>query len=213
MKLKDFYLIFGTICWLISLVSILFKYPKHLRLFSWFIFVSVAIEWIGWYIARHLHRNNLWLYNFNIIIEFLFLPFFYRLILRSHKIRQGIKLFLIIYPIIFFINLFFIQGLYVFNTYPYLIGDIFVLVLIINYFKEILLTPNNIKLHREPVFYISIAFLLFFTIEIPYTMLLPYFINHNLEVAMALIWVIKILNAVLYVLLSVAYLCQPRMRT
>ncbi len=210
MKLKDIYLIFGTICWLVSLTSILFKRPKYLQFFSLFLFVSILVEWISWYMARKLHVNNLWLYNIYILIEIIFLSFFYSLHIRSVSIQKLIKIFFVIYPVLFLINFFFIQGLYTFNTYSYLLGVSFILFLIVNCFREILMSADRIILTREPVFYISVAFFLFFVIEIPYTILLPYFVKNDLHVAMALIWVIKILNVILYVLLTIAYLCQPK---
>jgi hypothetical protein len=210
MKLKDIYLIFGTVCWLVSLTSILFNRPRYLKIFSLFIFISISVEWACWYMARKLHVNNLWLYNIYTLIEFIFLAYFYSLVIRSEKVKNSIKYFLFFYPLIFLGNCFFIQGLYTFNTYSYLSGLAFLLFLIIVYFREILLSADKIILTREPLFYIGIAFFLFFVIEIPYTILLPYFVKYDLDVAMALIWVIKILNIVLYVLLTIAYLCRPK---
>jgi len=210
MKFKDCYLIFGSLCWLISLTSIVFNRARYLKLFSLFLLVTISVEWIAWYMARKLHINNLWLYNAYTLIEFCFLPYFYFLITKSDKVKLTIKYFLILYPLFFILNYFFIQTPYVFNTYAYLAGIMFVLFLIGNWYKEVLFGENKIILSREPVFYISCAFFLFFIIEIPYTLLLPYFVTHDLKVAMGLIWVIKILNIILYILLTIAYLCRPQ---
>ncbi len=210
MKFKDFYLIVGTVCWLISLTSILFNRPKYLKLFSIFIFISISIEWYAWHLARHLHSNNLWLYNIYTLFEFIFLPLFYSFIIESKKIKYFVQYFIFIYPFLFFINIFWIQGFYTFNTYSYVLGSTIVLFLIIIFFREILFSNNKMVLSREPTFYISSAFFLFFLIEIPYTILLPYFATHANTVSMALIWILKILNILLYILLSIAFLCKPK---
>lgn len=213
MQFKDFYLIVGSLCWLISLTSIVFNRQKYLKLFSFFILISVSVEWVAWYMGKKLHMNNLWLYNYYTLFEFMYLGFFYSLFIRSKRIQTSIRYFYFTYPIAYFINLFFIQGLTVFNTYSYFLGSTMILILIIAWFKEILFDANNIVLTGEPVFYISIAFFSFFIIEIPYTILLPYFSIHDHAIAIALIWLLKILNIALYILFSIAYLCKQRIQT
>ena len=211
MKFKDFYLIAGSICWLISLTSILlFKKPKYLKVFSFFILISILVEWSAWYLGKKLHLNNLWLYNLYILAQFLFLPNFYAYRLKSEKIEKFVRYFSVIYSLFYILNLFYIQGFFTYNTYSYITGMACVLFLIIIFFKRILLTANDINLFREPLFFVSSAYFLFFTIELPYTAMLPYFAKHDKETVITLLWIIKILNIVLYLLFSFAFLCKPK---
>lgn len=110
MKIKDIYLIFGTVCWLVSLTSILFNRPKYLKIFSLFIFISISVEWTCWYMARKLHINNLWLYNIYTLIEIVFLAYFYSLAIKSEKIRNVISWFLFFLSDSIFCKSFFHSG-------------------------------------------------------------------------------------------------------
>lgn len=209
MKVKDYFILVGSMCWLISLISFKRGFPKYLRLFSFFILVTILTEWTSWYIVRKLHWKSITLYNFYNIIEFMFLPYLYYLNLRSDRIKKIIFYFIAFFPVITIINMIFVQGIYTFNTYTYLAGNLFMISLIFFFFREIIKSPTYEKPARNPMFFISCGYLLFFTIEIPYTLLLPYFAKHDLQLAMTFIWIIKVLNVILYLSLSIAYLCQP----
>lgn len=208
MKIKDSYIIFGTICWLISLVSFSNGFSRSLKLLSFFILISVATEWTAWYLVRKLHLTSLWLYNLYNIVEFIFLPYLYYHHFDSKTLKKIIKYFIAAFPVISVINILFVQGLHTFNTYTYLAGNLFMIYLIVTFFRETIRMPTYSKLTRNPMFFVSCGYLLFFTIEIPYTLLLPYFMHRDLQLALYFIWIIKVLNIILYLFLSAAYLCK-----
>lgn len=61
--------------------------------------------------------KNIWLFNINTITESVLLLLFFDHVLINKKVRRVLSGLLIILPLYYIVNLFFIQGTAVFNTY------------------------------------------------------------------------------------------------
>lgn len=208
LELQDAYLIFGSLCCIISIAAFFIPSPAYLRWFSAFLFITMGVEWVGWTILQ-ANGDNIWLYNSYSIFEFIFLPLFYRYFIKTRWLKTLLLVFAILFPFWGLANMFWIQKNFVFDTYTYLAGSIFMIAVMIHYIYQIVQDETRLTLYREPLLFISLAYLIFFIVEIPFTFMLPKFITNELsweETGVVLYRIIKILNILLYILFSTEYL-------
>jgi hypothetical protein len=215
MRADDYYLVAGTLSWLISLVSFVKKWDIKFRIFSLFIFVTLAAEWYAY--SRAIHgKYNIWVYNLFTMVQFIFLPLFYKGLITSWILKKFILPFVAVFLIAGSFNLIWGQGWERFNTYTYFPGSIFMLIVFLNYYKGLLEAGGRYTVLHNPFFYITTGYFLFFVIETPYTILMPVFEQQYSKGDMTLqqtdnilLLLIKILNFLLYIFIAIAFLCRP----
>jgi hypothetical protein len=209
-RFKDIYYIF----FLTSVIAAFIAYrknPRHLRYFAWFLLVTFVLDLTGGIMARlyHIfHLSNHWVYNISISVEYQFLPWFYLLVLRTPLIRRIIKIYLIVFPF-FILNNVLMQGWNTYNTFTLIAGGTFTIFLVVVYFYELLNNTTYINLFAEPLFWISVSLLFYHVGTVPYLGMLN-FINDNLPQVAKQYYplIVKVLNAVMYFLFTIAFLCQ-----
>src|ERR1700727_2642097 len=125
------------ISFLISL-SVYFhrNWPYYLRIFPVFLFLSILAQVAG-YLLEHSQGSNLILYNFFSVFEFEFYLWILRSFIQSPLFRKIIFQLLWIYPMLFLINIIFIQPITQFHSITYSIGAVLIVILSIYYFFEI----------------------------------------------------------------------------
>ncbi|HTI09817.1 MAG TPA: hypothetical protein VL832_14715 [Puia sp.] len=104
---------------LIPIGMALYKYkqvPASMRIVLYFLLVSVLVYAVSISMAVR-HMNNLWVVHADTILESLFLFWFFHAITPPGTGRKVIALLLVLFPVFCLINLFFIQGIYRYNTY------------------------------------------------------------------------------------------------
>jgi hypothetical protein len=184
----------------------------YLRSFPIFLFITSIVEIIGQYLSIH-HQSNTELYNFFTSIEFTFYFWVLRHIIRNPVAKKIIFHLVWIFPLFAFINVFFIQGIHIFNTITYSLGSLFIVIITIYYFFEIFQLPGSIPVLREPAFWICFGPLIYYSCSFPMFALVtrlgkstPGFILNNLDV------IIDLINILLYSSFTIAFLCSLRMR-
>jgi hypothetical protein len=209
-RFKDIYYIFflaGVICAFIAYR----KNPRHLKYFAWFLLVTFVIDIAGGITARVYHARNHWIYNISISVEYEFLPFFYLFIIRSRLVRLITRGYLLLFPLLILVN----YGYYGWNsyhTYTIITGSIFTVFLIVVYFKELLHAQQYINLFTEPVFWISVALLFYHVGVVPYIGMVNYLNTNYPAIASNYYYIVKVLNAVMYLLFTTAFLCRFNLR-
>lgn len=158
-------------------------------------------------------KMNLHIYN--IFLAFnsipLFLVYYYSFISKNFK---GISIIFITIASGFSVfNIIYLQGLYNFNTYSILLLNFFFSLLTLLYFYELLKGANEINLVKKPMFWISVALLIYSTGT--FIIFSLYEIHDGFEKTISEgVWSI---NSFLYIflnsLLSIAFLCQPKNKT
>lgn len=206
MSFLPLYVYFIALSFLISLIA--YKGTKHsyIQLFSPFLFATLLAEFFASY-RGSMDRQNLSIYNFFSVFEFLFYLFFITLIIRNRKVRLIIRLTAALYVIVSIINILFIQGMKAFHTVTYSLGCLLIVAACIYYFYELFRQPKSVKLWVDPAFWICSGLLFFYCCGFP----LYAFINFWSKLK----WVIKsfdgivtILNIFLYSLFTIAFLCS-----
>lgn len=185
--------------------------PKPVRWLVPFLAVTLAVELIGLITVR-MRIRNLWMFNLFTACEFIFYSTFYLNVIENQWIKKTIRYAIIIYPLLFAINIFWIEGFfYRFHTITYRIGSVMVVVWAYLYFRDFMRSPTYIPVLRNPIFWISTGLLFFYAgfffymtagsiliyARIPYNNLVFDTISDTL-------------NALLYTCFLISFLCQIR---
>jgi len=179
---------------------------KYLLYLLWYITLTEFSAWfasindiLGFFDEKGIHYN-LWFYNLLRPITFLTLFFIYFKSVKTKTYQLWIKIFTIIYILILIINWTFIQNFaFEMSETPKIAGSIFLIILIVFYFIELLKSDKIVIFHMTLQFWISVGLLLYYSGTIPFAlkwngyMLIPgihklFLINTILALAMYLIF-------------------------
>jgi hypothetical protein len=185
----------------------------YLRFFPLFLLAVCTQEAISEYRLSIGHGNNLFYYNpYTIFVCcYYFLTIYW--IIRSKKVKKIILFILILYPVIAAINILFIQKVNSFHTVTYSLGGLIIVALCIYYFFELFQKTTNVNLLRQPSFWICCGLLFYYSCSFPL-----YGFNNLLAssasraVMKNLMFVFQILDVLLYLSFTIAFLCRLRVR-
>jgi hypothetical protein len=153
--------------------------------------------------------NNHFFFNIIFAIELTLLPLFFKYWLHLLKVKKIITGFLFIFPVLLLVNTIWIQGFYTLQTYTYVLGGSFVLLLSVAYLRELYTDEETHNIFRNPVFWFSIAYLIYFAVFVPYFGMLNYLVKNQLEFATKYYLIIIDATICLYnILLTVGFLCM-----
>lgn len=207
--LKDFYTLFFV--WLTCLTAI-FVFRKSLifsyRRFAVFIIFISVLETIGNYLAFKGIKNH---FFFNIIyaIELTLIPLFFKYWLQSAGFKKIIEIFVFVFPLFVLVNTLWIQGFFTLQTYSFVLGGSFILLLSVAYLWELYSNEESKTIIRNPPFWFSLAYLIYFAVTVPYLGMLNYLLKN--QPAFSELYYIIIIDGTicLYnILLTVGFLCM-----
>jgi len=179
----------------------------YLKLLPILLAINFIVEIMGQWVAAK-YGTNIILFNFYMVFVVTAHMFMLREMLVEKKARKVVYVILWVYPPICFVNIFFVQGLYDWQSYSYLIGNLLIVGLTVYYFFEIFKRPTFINLMKEPAFWICSALLFYYMCSFPFLSLVnllekaPPILRNNLSTLMTL------LNIMQYILFSIAFLCR-----
>lgn len=171
----------------------LFKTPhpkKIIRLFVYFLWLTVFIEVIGLYTVyayftdyKNLEflrdspfERNYWLYNSFHVLSFAMYYFFFILHLNSAKTRRILTLTALIFLITVIINLIYSGIFFVaYSAYTSVGGTLIIIICILAYYYEILKSDNILNFYKNVVFYVSIGVLIWYLVVTPLFIYSKYF--------------------------------------
>lgn len=184
--------------------------PLYLKAFPYYLCVTLIIECVGVYRwSQKLSTTTL--YNFFGLFEFMFYFFLLHEIIESVKFKRLIKYFLIFYPVLFFLNIFFYQvdG---FASVTYSLGCLMVASICIYYFFELFQSHHSVVLIREPAFWVCAGLLFFYCCTFPYFSLANFMHNFPSIIMNNISALLNLMNSLLYSLFTIAFLCRIGIR-
>ena len=110
---------------------------------------------------------------FCIKLIYFFSYFFYQ-VLKDSLSRKLIKIFVFFYPIILIVSFLTIQKWYIFHTYTFIAGLLYLNILCLLYFRQLYTAIEFKKLSTLPEFWIVTGLLVFTVGVLPYFILLNY---------------------------------------
>lgn len=178
-----------------------------LKLFPYILLLTLCVEMVGGALALR-YINNLLLFNLFSIIDFGFFIYFFKEATVNNNYKKWMKAALYLWPVYFLVNMFFIQGLFTFNTNPFVVGCILLVVLGINYFYRLFDSTEHYDLLREPAFWVSIAVVFYFAATVTITGILNYISTLPPRSRYLLHNILYTINALFYILFIIALLCR-----
>lgn len=177
-----------------------------------FLIFTIVVEIIGCEMRARSMRNH-WLYNIFIIVEFYFWLYVYHQVLQDKRIKKAINWFSVFFAIFILYNLLFLQGVYFFNTYTYMLGGIAILSLTALYFRQLFISDLELNLKRDVLFWISTGLLFYYLGNIPIDGMLNYLNVYNKAIVVKYFPVISsILIITKHVSLIIGFICTPRIQ-
>ncbi|GAB5400650.1 MAG: hypothetical protein Aureis2KO_22350 [Aureisphaera sp.] len=150
------------------------KYKQsHERYFLYFLWFTVLVDGSGALLADVFKVNNWWVYNSFIIISFLFYFNWYHNILKRPNFKRTVIPFTVIFGIVALLSLF-LDSWEKYHTYTFFTGAVFLLVLTVFHFYQLLNSDEVLIVKYKLSFWISTALLLFYMGMIPLIFLMEY---------------------------------------
>ena len=190
-------------------LSFRYNYSKHLKILSVLIAVTFIVEWFAVFGIKKIfhYNNNTEIYNVFMLVEFWVFAYYYKLLFQSKLLQKIAAWFLYIFPVFWFIVVFFVFGISAWNSYLIVAGSFFTVCFSAAYYYELFTSPKLVKLTSTPEFWIATGMIIFYTCELPYMGMLNFLVEHFLSLARNLLPVLTILATVMYLFFIYAYIC------
>jgi hypothetical protein len=163
------------------------------RYFLYFLWYTFLVEIAGAIIAYVFLVKNFWLYNAFTITSFLFYFYWYHTILEKKVFKRTVLIFTILFLGVGTVSLFY-QSWLEYHKYTLIAGAIFVLILTLFHFYQLLNSDEVLIVKYKLSFWISTALLLFYMGIIPLFTLSEYIDIRGLSYILILVG----LNVILY---------------
>ena len=201
--------IFVLAAGIVALLSFRRSYPFHFKTLLIFVFLYSIVDTIGNIMAAFYKLPNHFLYNILYSIQYIIVAFFYYYILKNLTLKKMIRGFFIVFPLFFIINSIWIQGFYTLQTYSVVLGGGFILLLAVAYIWQGYTSMETQSIFRDPVFWISLALLFYYGLNVPYLGMLNYLLkndpNFALDYYIRVIYISDCLRSSLFI---IGFLCN-----
>jgi hypothetical protein len=201
------------VCLAASIIASLSRHSKPFtKAFVILLVVAVTVELGNVYlIFPAIHQSNHWTFNIETIFEFYFFSYFFYHALRRKRHRKLIIIFVYAYPVILIFSFLTIQHYYYFHTYTYMLGELYLIVLCLLYYRELYTADEFKKLSTLPEFWIVTGLFIFSAGELPYMLLLNYLNKHYILTSMYFKeYILGTLNIVMYAMFTIGLLWSTR---
>jgi hypothetical protein len=207
MKPMPVYIFFEILSFLASLTLFFQKStPRYMKSFPFFLLVTVAVELIGWRIAKN-RQILLWMYNIFAVVTFDFYLFILWNFINNRIVKRVILHSIWIYAILALTNLFFIQ-INAFNSITFAFGCLIIVAFCIYYFFELFQLSRSINLLKEQAFWISSGLLFFHCCSFMLFSLTNLLNKSSAAILDNLQYLLDLILIMFYLLFTIAFLCR-----
>jgi hypothetical protein len=223
---SDIYFISNVVNWIANLlaltVAVLYCYrsfnPHYLRIFPFYLFVSIGIEaLVNPYINRLLdfqpfagHQNYIMNIFYNLFTPFELFIFSYFLlhVIQSFRIKRILIVLICLYTI-FFVQYSLRKDLGESNNIAVAFESIIIIIPCLTYFRELFTRTEPVNLLREPSFWLVTGIFFYLATIFPLYMTRSYLTNHGLDgVAKSLSSINNFALSITYLLFIRSYTCR-----
>lgn len=199
--------IFGAAA-IISLRSFRNNFPADLKWLS-ILWVTLFIIDVGGSILKIRNVNNLWVYNIFGWLFYLPLALLYYHKIDHSFIRKCIKVFVILFMMVIVADTLFIEGFRQLQSLVIVIGGTAIIILAAAYLRQLYLSESNENITRDPWFWFSIAFIVYFGASVPYLGMLNYLWEYYTDFAAVYYFYIYItITMMMHGLIITGFLCR-----
>lgn len=157
-----------------ALIITVFSYKLKTPILKAYVFIfwyAALNEFFGnWYIKFIDTESNYIIYNIFFVINFSYLFYLYHYFIKNKSFKFIIICFVIIYFTSITAELFILKKNYFIDSQSlsYIIAATGILISILFYFFEVLISDEIIEINRKPLFWISIAVFFYFIALLPF---------------------------------------------
>lgn len=206
--LKYLYLIVLTLSALSAGIAMKRGLPRHLKIFAVLLFYTCLVELSVACLQKYLPDGNLQLYNFFMLVEFLWYAYYFRRIIRFRIVKRSIDVFLFLYPVIWYFIVFFIYRVDEWNSLVFVLGATFTIYISILYCYQSFIAEEIIQYRYYSEFWIAVGLMIFYASATPYMGMFNLLTREYKELALLLKTFLRISNIIMYSLFLYAYVCQ-----
>ncbi len=194
---------------LTAIVSLKKGISFPVRIISLLVLYTGVVEWTVFYKAEFSPDNtNVQVYNFFHLVQYIAFAYYFQQIIKSRRVRKIIQVYLYLYPVLWYLLIFFIFKLDEWNSYVFIVGGVFTIFFAIVYCYELLNAEEPIMLRNCSEFWIAIGLIFFYVCSVPYMGMYRFLTEYHVNLA-TLLWIpLQISNIVMYSLFTYAFICQ-----
>jgi hypothetical protein len=185
--------------------------PLYLRLFTWFLFLTIIVETIASVLSERKIYNIL-LYNIFTSFEFIFYFWVLRQVITGETVRKILSYCLLLYPLLSLAEIIIRLKANGFHAITYSLGCLLIVALCIYYFIELFQRPHAANLFSESTFWICSGLLFYYSCSFPFFALSNYLTNVQNIIVRNLSFILNMMNILLYSSFTIAFLCRIRTR-
>lgn len=209
MYLKYLYFTSLGICSIAGLITIL-KLTKQLKIVALLCIYTLLFEFSVLFFKQEFgyEGNTLPQYNFFILVEFIFYGYFFKQIIKNGYLLKVINLFLLVFPVLWYIFSFYCFNILQWSSYAFVFGGTFTIFFALIYCYEKLTSNETTSLFNEGEFWIAIGLIVYYTCVVPYMGMFHYLTENYEQLAVKLKKLNLITNIIMYLLFAYAFLCR-----
>jgi hypothetical protein len=211
-------LIIGSLTMLAAFFTALWRYkklePKWLRLFAWFTLAEFIIQFSGYfYVIITGIRDNIFIYNLNIFIEYGFYLFVFYKAVKGTIAKNFTLGMLIIFVLLYVFEIFIKQPFTirhaVYNTMMSNIGEFFTLSGCFIYLTQLMLDEERVNFLVIPMFWMTTGIMIEVVGIFIFLAFSSYIISHNLDPDGAVYGIIMtVCNLIQYGFFTIGFLAR-----
>ncbi|RZF62484.1 hypothetical protein [Sphingobacterium corticibacterium] len=198
-----------TMAVLTAIVSLKKGISFPVRIISLLVLYTGVVEWSVFYKAEFCSdKTNVQMYNFFHLVQYLAFAYYFQQIIQLRFVQKIIQGFLYLYPIFWYVLVFFVFKLNEWNSYVFVSGGMFILFFSVVYCYELLSAEEPIMLRNCSEFWIAIGLIFFYVCGVPYMGMYRFLTANYADLAKILKIPLQISNIVMYSLFTYAFICQ-----
>jgi len=209
MHLKYLYLVSLAISSLAG-ICLRLKLTKQLKVVALLCIYTLLFELSVFFFKQEVgyKGNTLPQYNFFILLEFMFYTYFFKQIIKNVYVLKGINLFLLMFPVLWYIFSFYCFNILQWSSYAFVFGGTFMIFFALIYCYEKLTSEETTSLFNEGEFWIAIGLIVYYTCVVPYMGMFHYLTENYEQLAVKLKKLNLITNILMYCLFAYAFICR-----
>jgi len=198
-----------TVAASVATVSLKRGLPSPIRIIALVVLYTGLVEWSVFYKREFWSdKTNLQMYNFFHLVQYLAFAYYFQQIIQSPRVRKGIQVFMYLYPVFWYVFVFFVFQLNEWNSYVFIVGGVFTILWAVVYCYQLLATDEPVILRFNSTFWIAIGLIFFYVCSVPYMGMYRFLTAYYTNLATLLHVPLQISNIVMYSLFTYAFICQ-----
>lgn len=172
-----------------------------------FYLIIISILEVSRYIFYWMKIPTLKTFIGLVVVPFEFLFFFWLFYMNSQK-KLPIIIGSVVYVIAFLIEIFWVDTMKssYFMSFSYSIGNIILLIFILQYFYKLIYSDRILNFYHERMFWVSLGLLVFFLGTLPYFGLYNLMLYKYFDLLVSYTWVEIFLNYTMYLLFAASFI-------